>query len=85
MGRTLERALGERMAVTPFLGDAMPMIETRARCEMLGLLDRVSGSGPEDQDEFNCEFCFDKKKAEIFQVTGNYCLCCWQQETHPDV
>ena len=73
------------MAVTPFLGDGMLMIETRARCEMLGLLDGVSGSRPEDQDEFNCEFCSDKKNAEIFQVTGNYCLCCWQQETHPDV
>lgn len=72
------------MAVTPFLGDGTQMIETRARCEMLGLLEGVSGSRPEDQDELSCESCSEKKD-EIFLVIGNYCLCCWQQETHPDV
>jgi hypothetical protein len=71
------------MAVTPFLGNGTPMIETGASREMLGL-DEVSGSRPEDQDELSCEWC-SNKKAEIFQVTGNYCLRCWQQETHPDV
>jgi hypothetical protein len=73
------------MAVIPFLGNGTPMIETNARCEMLGLLYEFPGSRPEDQqDELSCESC-SQKKAEIFQVTGNYCLCCWQQETHPDV
>jgi hypothetical protein len=72
------------MALTPFLENEMPMIKTSARCEMLGLLDRVSGSRPEDQDELSCESC-SEKKAEIFQVTGDYCLRCWQQETHPNV
>jgi hypothetical protein len=72
------------VAVTSFLGNGTPMIETSASRKMLGLLDEVSGSRPEDQDELSCEWC-SKKKAEIFQVTGNYCLCCWQQETHPDV
>jgi len=55
-----------------------------ARCGMLGLLYEVPGSRPEDQDELSCESC-SEKKAEIFQATGNYCLCCWQQETHPDL
>jgi len=37
-----------------------------------------------DQSEVpRCNWCF--KKAEIFQVTGDYCLQCWQEETHPDV
>jgi hypothetical protein len=71
------------MAVTPFLENVMPIIETRARCEVLGLLEGVSGSEPEDQDELSCELC--SEKAEIFQIIGNYCLRCWQQETHPDV
>jgi hypothetical protein len=84
MGQTLERAMVGIMVVTPFLGDGKSMIETRGRCEMLGLLEGVSGSSPEDQDELNCEFCCEKK-AEIFQIIGNYCLHCWQQETHPDV
>jgi NaMN:DMB phosphoribosyltransferase len=56
----------------------------RARCEILGLLEGVSGSMPENPDELSCEVCF-QTKAEIFQVIGNYCLHCWQQETHPDV
>ncbi|MDQ3836345.1 MAG: hypothetical protein M3270_05350 [Thermoproteota archaeon] len=37
--------------------------------------------GLEDQ---NCEYC-SQTKAEIFQVTGDYCLQCWQDETHPNV
>ncbi|WP_266190249.1 hypothetical protein [Candidatus Nitrososphaera gargensis] len=32
----------------------------------------------------NCWYCC-QKKAEIFQVTGDYCLQCWQKETHPNV
>ncbi len=55
-----------------------------AICDMLGLVYEVPGSRPEDQDELSCESC-SAKKAEIFQVTGNYCLCCWQDETHPDL
>ena len=50
MGQTLERAMVGIMAITPFLGDGKSMIETRGRCEMLGLLEGVSGSSPEDQD-----------------------------------
>lgn len=38
----------------------------------------------QDEDPLNCEYC-SEKKAEIFQVTGDYCLDCWQQETYPDV
>ena len=30
-----------------------------------------------------CDSC--PRQAEIFQVTGEYCLRCWQEETHPDV
>lgn len=84
MGQSLERAMVGIMVVPPFLGDGMPIIEAGARCEMLGRLDGVSGNRPEDQDELRCESC-SEKKAEIFQVIGNYCLHCWQQETHPDV
>ncbi|HEX6282930.1 MAG TPA: hypothetical protein VFZ67_11930 [Nitrososphaera sp.] len=80
----MERATVVNMAVMPFLGDGIPMSETRAQWKMLTPFDRVSGCRLEDQDEFSCEFCSDKK-AEIFQVIGNYCLRCWQQETHPDV
>jgi hypothetical protein len=38
----------------------------------------------EEQEALNCESC-SRKKAEIFQVTGYYCLYCWQEETHPNV
>jgi hypothetical protein len=31
-----------------------------------------------------CQFC-DIRPAEIFQVTGKYCLVCWQELTHPEV
>ena len=37
-----------------------------------------------EQDALDCEFCL-QNRAEIFQVTGDYCLQCWQEETHPDV
>jgi len=60
------------------------MSTTGARCEILGLLEEVSGSKSEGQDGLSCELCF-HTKAEIFQVIGNYFLPCWQQETHPDV
>ena len=72
------------MAATPLLGDGTPMIKINTSCEMLAFLDEVSVSIPEDLNELSCEWC-SEKKAEIFQVTGNYCLHCWQQETHPDV
>ncbi|MFL6485564.1 MAG: hypothetical protein ACJ71D_02465 [Nitrososphaera sp.] len=83
-GRTLERAIGVNMIVIQFLSDGIPMSETRIHWEMPTALDRVSGGRLEGQDELSCEYCSDKK-AEIFQVIGNYCLHCWQQETHPDV
>jgi hypothetical protein len=67
-----------------FLWNGTQMIETNASREMLGLLYEVPGSMPEDQGELSCESC-SEKKAEIFQVTGDYCLHCWQEETHPDV
>jgi hypothetical protein len=38
----------------------------------------------EEQDSPSCESC-SQNKAEIFQVTGYYCLHCWQEETHPNV
>jgi hypothetical protein len=53
------------MAVMPFLGDGIPMSETRAQWNIPTPFDRVSGGRLEDQDEFSCEFCSDKK-AEIF-------------------
>lgn len=31
-----------------------------------------------------CQYC-DIRPAEIFQVTGKYCLECWQELTHPEV
>jgi hypothetical protein len=44
-----------------------------------------TGSGPaEEQGGPDCEYC-SKNKAEIFQVTSDYCLSCWQEETHPRV
>jgi hypothetical protein len=84
MGRTLERPMVGIMAAKPVLWNGTQMIETNASREMLGLLYEVPGSMPEDQDELSCESC-SEKKAEIFQVTGDYCLHCWQEETHPDV
>ncbi|WP_158385623.1 hypothetical protein [Candidatus Nitrososphaera evergladensis] len=43
------------------------------------------GSRPQDLRAANCcEYCY-QRKAEIFQVTGDYCLQCWQDETHPNV
>ncbi|MDQ3852590.1 MAG: hypothetical protein M3299_07130 [Thermoproteota archaeon] len=60
------------------------MSTTRTRCEIPVPFEGLSGSKPEDQDELSCESCF-QTKAEILQATGNYCLHCWQQETHPDI
>lgn len=34
-------------------------------------------------DEIKCDEC--KSPAEIFQVTGNYCINCWQAVTHSNV
>ena len=31
-----------------------------------------------------CEYC-SIQPAEIFQVTGNFCIICWQELTHPNV
>jgi hypothetical protein len=31
-----------------------------------------------------CEYC-SIRPAEIFQVTGNFCIICWQELTHPNV
>jgi hypothetical protein len=31
-----------------------------------------------------CEYC-SIRLAEIFQVTGNFCITCWQELTHPNV
>lgn len=84
-GQTLEGAIVGFVAVMPFLGDGAPMIETRVQWDMPTLLEGVSGSRPEDQqDKLSCEYC-SENKAEIFQVTGIYCLQCWQVETHPNV
>ena len=33
--------------------------------------------------EESCNSC--NNKAEIFQAEGDYCLQCWQRETHPNV
>ncbi len=71
------------MTVVPFLGNIFPIMETNSSREMLARLDEVSVSRPEDQNELSCEWCSDK--AEIFQATGDYCLQCWQEETHPNV
>jgi hypothetical protein len=60
------------------------MTKASVSCEMIRHLDEVSGRRPEEvRDELSCGLCYGK--AELFQVTGNYCLHCWQQETHPDV
>jgi hypothetical protein len=37
-----------------------------------------------EKDLSFCEFCAGEE-AEIFQVTGDYCLQCWQDETYPNV
>ncbi len=81
---TLERAIVEILTVTPFLENRSPMIETSASRMVLRIPDRVSGSRAEGPEELSCGLC-SEKKAEIFQVTGDYCLQCWQEETHPNV
>lgn len=82
---TLERpAIVELMTGKSFLENRTPMIETSVSRKMLRLPDRVSGGRPEGLEELNCGFC-SEEKAEIFQVTGDYCLQCWQEETHPNV
>lgn len=42
------------------------------------------GTRPQDLRALDCEYC-SQRRAEIFQVTGDYCLQCWQDETHPNV
>jgi hypothetical protein len=46
--------------------------------------DEAGESSEEKQGWPDCEYC-SKNKAEIFQVTGDYCLSCWQEETHPRI
>jgi hypothetical protein len=73
------------MKVTPLLVTVTPMVETSSSPAMIQFLDQVPDNMSEkDQDELSCESCYERE-AEIFQVTGNYCLHCWQEECHPDV
>lgn len=44
---------------------------------------RLHHRGPADAERFACQRC--GGAAEIFQVTGSFCLQCWQEVTHPDV
>ncbi len=46
------------------------------------VLDVVNRSG--DANPVVCGHCR-KQPAEIFQVTGDYCLECWQEVTHSRV
>jgi hypothetical protein len=80
---TFERAIAGIMAITPFLESRAAMIETSASRKMLRVLDGVSGSRAEGLEDSSCGLC--SERAEIFQVTGDYCLHCWQEERHPDV
>lgn len=41
-------------------------------------------SAPPDSSDIMCQKC-GKQVAEVFQVTGDFCLQCWQDETHPDI
>jgi hypothetical protein len=41
-------------------------------------------SSPPESPDIMCQKC-GKQAAEIFQVTGDFCLQCWQSETHPDI
>jgi hypothetical protein len=49
---------------------------------------RSSGDNNSNTDDGTyvllCQKCR-KQAAEIFQVTGDFCLQCWQMATHPDV
>ena len=47
-----------------------------------GIGDVSNGSG--DADLIICGHC-GKQPAEIFQVTGDYCIGCWQEVTHSRV
>lgn len=38
-------------------------------------------TGDGKKEEIACSQC-NKKPAEIFQVTGDYCVECWQMLTH---
>ena len=39
-----------------------------------------------DEEERSFDRCGScSGRGEIFQATGNYCIDCWQKETHPDV
>ncbi|MEP0825216.1 MAG: hypothetical protein HRF40_07005 [Nitrososphaera sp.] len=46
-------------------------------------IDDVS-TGSSDADLVICGHC-GKQPAEIFQVTGDYCIGCWQEVTHSRV
>ena len=81
----IRKAKRGMMKVTPLLVRGPPMIETSFSPNMIQFPDQVSDNKSEkDQDELSCWSCYERK-AEIFQVTGNYCLHCWQEESHPDV
>jgi hypothetical protein len=73
------------MKVTPLLVRGTPMVETSSSPAMIQFLDQVSDNmSGKGRDELSCGSCYERE-AEIFQVTGNYCLHCWQDESHPDV
>lgn len=84
-GIEIRKAKRGMMKATPLLVRGTPMIETSFSPDMIQFLDQVSDNMSEkDQDELSCGSCYERE-AEIFQVTGYYCLQCWQEETHPNV
>lgn len=44
------------------------------------ILDTSGGKKEEIAGDIPCSQC--KRPAEIFQVTGDYCIECWQAVTH---
>lgn len=53
--------------------------------ELEGLIAKEESS---PQGEASCDILCQKCKkqfAEVFQVTGDFCLQCWQEETHPEI
>lgn len=45
---------------------------------------RLKKEGGEEANTIVCQVC-KKQYAEIFQITGDYCLQCWMEATHPDI
>ncbi|HEX7031955.1 MAG TPA: hypothetical protein VF172_03045 [Nitrososphaera sp.] len=59
-------------------------MSSRLQLQQQAAIARAGGDDGNGDDTIVCGHC-GKRPAEIFQVTGDYCIECWQDITHTRV